>query len=782
MRYARALKLDLCPCFGTAAFWLEFCALAVDEYTVWCCSGFDIGQADGEGLPFGLVPRHGYSVIKAASVAGFHFLQFRNPWGGGEWTGDWSDKSPLWEQHPDVKAAIYLEDKDDGIFWMERKDILQFLGDPYIHPMVVANEDTGYMSSAVTGVFHCEMTNKVFHNAQNESETAFHTNLGSGDPHELCVGARGQGAERLKGWRKNLDQADTMGPYTGFRSGVCLRLNHSGGQMFYDCQAFDQRYSKGDHTMSLDFYHMIGGVRQVLPFHSTFYHPNSWAGRETVHHRVELGSPGEVLIAIRDANWIKDPLPEKLDYEFYFRMSTKQEKPHELTRKFEDFADYWEDSTTQLVPGQTWDCEFQEFFRALQKPFLASSSPHPRLNPSSMFFCKPFEAAQVDQLLMLQDACGEHKMPVLEGTLDKAIYCTRPYGGFTSFDVTGSINHRLARGENWNSFRPQDVTYRYTVQAFHDPRPGTPKILMLQGSWTTADHEAVRDYWESHYAQGALNGPGSYDQFKKLYKQVLQDVPVVGSASIAAIASAVMDKDLANDLKSVRKTFGLAAWLKDNAFGAFEDGFRNQLSVTEVADLKYVEKEDLTSIGVRGIKQRRFFAAVENLDNDIAKSTMAAQAPPSKPGTIRMGSGDGDWSGATEFEVSCRICTRDNDGAIVGKARQQGDGLGWQCGDGQGECKLLFLRGGHLAFDIGWVGCIGSQVDVADGQQHDVGFRFTSGKYELFVDGVVVGSGLQATKDHPQSVYLQGPEQEVRGFGGGTLDGTIDNFQYTCTK
>lgn len=89
-----------------------------------------------------------------------------------------------------------------------------------------------------------------------------------------------------------------------------------------------------------------------------------------------------------------------------------------------------------------------------------------------------------------------------------------------------------------------------------------------------------------------------------------------------------MDKDLANDLKSVRKTFGLAAWLKDNAFGAFEDGFRNQLSVTEVADLKYVEKEDLTSIGVRGIKQRRFFAAVENLDNDIAKSTMAAQAPP----------------------------------------------------------------------------------------------------------------------------------------------------------
>ena len=71
---------------------------------------------------------------------------------------------------------------------------------------------------------------------------------------------------------------------------------------------------------------------------------------------------------------IQDPLPEKLDYEFYFRMSTKQEKPHELTRKFEDFADYWEDSTTQLLPGQTWDCEFQEFFKKMRSTGVGSKA------------------------------------------------------------------------------------------------------------------------------------------------------------------------------------------------------------------------------------------------------------------------------------------------------------------------------------------------------------------------------------------------------------------------
>lgn len=48
----------------------------------------------------------------------YKMIQIRNPWGRGEWKGDWSDKSELWSKHPAVKKALEYEDKDDGAFWM----------------------------------------------------------------------------------------------------------------------------------------------------------------------------------------------------------------------------------------------------------------------------------------------------------------------------------------------------------------------------------------------------------------------------------------------------------------------------------------------------------------------------------------------------------------------------------------------------------------------------------------------------------------------------------------
>ena len=39
-------------------------------------------------------------------------LKLRNPWGQGEWQGDWSDKSPLWT--PAIKKQVGLVDGDDG--------------------------------------------------------------------------------------------------------------------------------------------------------------------------------------------------------------------------------------------------------------------------------------------------------------------------------------------------------------------------------------------------------------------------------------------------------------------------------------------------------------------------------------------------------------------------------------------------------------------------------------------------------------------------------------------
>lgn len=44
----------------------------------------------------GIVQGHAYSILKLIEVDGTKLIMIRNPWGDGEWTGDWSDDSELW--------------------------------------------------------------------------------------------------------------------------------------------------------------------------------------------------------------------------------------------------------------------------------------------------------------------------------------------------------------------------------------------------------------------------------------------------------------------------------------------------------------------------------------------------------------------------------------------------------------------------------------------------------------------------------------------------------------
>uniref|UniRef100_A0A7S2ECG6 Calpain catalytic domain-containing protein n=1 Tax=Ditylum brightwellii TaxID=49249 RepID=A0A7S2ECG6_9STRA len=99
----------------------------------------------------GLVAGHAYSLIQAVEVddslelslgevkvntdiAGqiglkksnkFHLIQLRNPWGTYEWKGDWSDKSDLWDKHPNIKKKLNFVDVDDGAFWMTYEDFIK---------------------------------------------------------------------------------------------------------------------------------------------------------------------------------------------------------------------------------------------------------------------------------------------------------------------------------------------------------------------------------------------------------------------------------------------------------------------------------------------------------------------------------------------------------------------------------------------------------------------------------------------------------------------------------
>ena len=73
----------------------------------------------------GLVAGHAYSVIRVAETHGFRLVQLRNPWGRYEWGGEWSDESPLWEEHPAVQRELWplrastpRARFNDGTFWM----------------------------------------------------------------------------------------------------------------------------------------------------------------------------------------------------------------------------------------------------------------------------------------------------------------------------------------------------------------------------------------------------------------------------------------------------------------------------------------------------------------------------------------------------------------------------------------------------------------------------------------------------------------------------------------
>ncbi|CAJ1443115.1 unnamed protein product [Effrenium voratum] len=91
-------------------------------------------SASGASGQDGLVTGHAYSILQVRKVndgfmglggKDYKMVQIRNPWGRGEWSGDWSDKSKTWAEHPAVKKALEFEDVDDGAFWMSWKDFIE---------------------------------------------------------------------------------------------------------------------------------------------------------------------------------------------------------------------------------------------------------------------------------------------------------------------------------------------------------------------------------------------------------------------------------------------------------------------------------------------------------------------------------------------------------------------------------------------------------------------------------------------------------------------------------
>ncbi len=117
-----------------------------------------------------------------------------------------------------------------------------------------------------------------------------------------------------------------------------------------------------------------------------------------------------------------------------------------------------------------------------------------------------------------------------------------------------------------------------------------------------------------------------------------------------------------------------------------------------------------------------------------------------------------------DFTITARIKTTDG-GTIFAKTKP--DSV-WVANG-----KTLFVRGGKLAFDIGWVGAVQSRKSVDDGRWHDVAATYShkTGNVTLFVDGQANGQkrlkSREAVTDHVARI----------GFTSGNFPGPKSYFE-----
>uniref|UniRef100_A0A4W4HFN5 Si:ch211-202f3.3 n=1 Tax=Electrophorus electricus TaxID=8005 RepID=A0A4W4HFN5_ELEEL len=80
----------------------------------------------GKTLPNGLVEGHAYTVTGVRSQGKpIQLVRLFNPWGDTEWTGDWSDRSPMWETVSPEERERYHKNINNGKFWMSVEDFRQ---------------------------------------------------------------------------------------------------------------------------------------------------------------------------------------------------------------------------------------------------------------------------------------------------------------------------------------------------------------------------------------------------------------------------------------------------------------------------------------------------------------------------------------------------------------------------------------------------------------------------------------------------------------------------------
>ncbi|XP_035850838.1 calpain-8-like [Sander lucioperca] len=115
-----------------ANLWTLMCRAGLSKSLMGC--GTPQGETPANNkLPNGLIQGHAYTVtgVKQMISRGkpVNLVRLWNPWGQGEWTGDWSDQSSLWKTVSAKDREMCQSVDDDGEFWMTLEDFCKFYSD-----------------------------------------------------------------------------------------------------------------------------------------------------------------------------------------------------------------------------------------------------------------------------------------------------------------------------------------------------------------------------------------------------------------------------------------------------------------------------------------------------------------------------------------------------------------------------------------------------------------------------------------------------------------------------
>jgi calpain-15 len=97
---------DLKPKIANGELWKDLLRFDQENFIMSASTPGEDTQTEGnrrQKNSTGLVAGHAYTLVAVKqSKRGPKLVKLRNPWGNMEWTGDWSDSSPLWTQEMQV--------------------------------------------------------------------------------------------------------------------------------------------------------------------------------------------------------------------------------------------------------------------------------------------------------------------------------------------------------------------------------------------------------------------------------------------------------------------------------------------------------------------------------------------------------------------------------------------------------------------------------------------------------------------------------------------------------